>query len=48
MKLAAWRDKDRMHLRDLASVSLLDASWPERFDGELRDRLEHILGTADE
>jgi hypothetical protein len=48
MKLAAWRDKDRMHLRDLASVSLLDASWPERFEGKLRDRLEHILRTADE
>ena len=28
MKLTSFRDKDRMHLRDLASVGLVD-SWPQ-------------------
>jgi hypothetical protein len=48
MKLAAWRDKDRVHLRDLASVGLIDPTWLDRFDGELRRRLEHVLATPDE
>jgi hypothetical protein len=48
MKLAAWRDKDRMHLRDLASVGLVDETWQHRFDGVLRERLTHILESADE
>lgn len=48
MKLAAWRDKDRMHLRDLASVGLINESWLAKHDGILRDRLAHILETADE
>ncbi len=48
MKLAAWRDKDRMHLRDLASVGLVNETWRHRFDGVLRERLAHILESADE
>jgi len=48
MKLAAWRDKDRMHLRDLASVGLVDASWTTRFEGLLSERLVLILETVDE
>ncbi len=43
MKLTAFRDKDRVHLRDLLSVALIDASWPDRFDGILRDRLQMII-----
>ena len=27
MKLAAFRDKDRVHLRDLVFVGLVDESW---------------------
>jgi hypothetical protein len=43
MKLTAFRDKDRMHLRDLTSVGLLDESWPARFSPALGQRLQRIL-----
>jgi len=48
MKLSAWRDKDRVHLRDLASVGLLDATWLTRLPGILSERLSEILATADD
>ncbi len=48
MKLSAWRDKDRVHLRDLASVGLLDATWLPRLPLAIRTRLEEILATPDE
>lgn len=48
MKLSAFRDKDRVHLRDLASVGLLDATWLPRLPATLRARLEEILATPDE
>lgn len=47
MKLSAFRDKDRVHLRDLAAVGLIDAKWPARFGSELRSRLEQILDTPE-
>jgi hypothetical protein len=43
MKLTSFRDKDRMHLRDLASVGLVDGSWPARFPAVLAERLRVIL-----
>ncbi len=43
MKLIFFRDKDRMHLRDLASVGLVDETWPGRFSSELATRLQRIL-----
>jgi hypothetical protein len=43
MKLTAFRDKDRMHLRDLASVGLVDVTWPERFQAALAERLQAVL-----
>ncbi len=43
MKLNSFRDKDRMHLRDLLAVGLIDASWRERFPAELAARLQRIL-----
>lgn len=43
MKLNAGRDKDRVHLRDLADVGLIDETWSGRFEGELEKRLEMIL-----
>ncbi len=43
MKLSAFRDKDRMHLRDLLSVGLIDESWTSRFAPELSRRLQVIL-----
>ena len=47
MKLAAFRDKDRTHLRDLIDVGLLDAAMLDRLPAELRSRLETILQTPD-
>jgi hypothetical protein len=47
MKLAAFRDKDRTHLRDLIGVHLIDASWLERFEPGLRERLKLLLDTPE-
>jgi hypothetical protein len=47
MKLTAYRDKDRTHLRDLIDVGLIDDTWPNRFAGDLRHRLEQLLDTPD-
>lgn len=43
MKLISFRDKDRMHLRDLLAVGLIDESWIERFPAALAARLQVIL-----
>jgi hypothetical protein len=47
MKLAAFRDKDRVHLRDLLGVGLIDAGWLPRLPDTLRHRLEEILNHPD-
>lgn len=38
-----WRDKDRMHLRDLIGVGLLDATWPPRLPPPLGEQLQQLL-----
>ncbi len=43
MKLTSFRDKDRVHLRDLIEVGLIDANWLPRLPVELRDRLQNLL-----
>ena len=43
MKLIAWRDKDRTHLRDMIGVGLLDATWPARLPPRLGARLQQLL-----
>jgi hypothetical protein len=43
MKLTSFRDKDRMHLRDLLAVNLIDEAWLARFAEPLRGRLLTIL-----
>jgi len=43
MKLTSFRDKDRMHLRDMLDVELIDASWRERLPTELATRLQELL-----
>lgn len=43
MKLTSFCDKDRVHLRDLIEVSLVDASWLQRLPDSLRPRLQEIL-----
>jgi hypothetical protein len=47
MKLSAFRDKDRVHLRDLIDVGLVDESWLDRLPEFLSDRLSMILTTPD-
>ena len=47
MKLAAFRDKDRTHLRDLIEVGLLDSSILDQLPPELRQRLQIILQTPE-
>lgn len=47
MKLTSFRDKDRMHLRDLLDVGLLDASWVGRLTLELGARLQQLLDNPD-
>lgn len=47
IKLTAFRDKDRTHLRDLLSVGLVDQSWITRLPKPLADRLRQILDTPD-
>jgi len=43
MKLTSFRDKDRVHLRDLMEVGLVDESWLERIPAGLRTRLQELL-----
>jgi hypothetical protein len=48
MKLSAWRDKDRMHLRDLAGVGLLDPALAAGLPPLLAERLEFLLANPEE
>jgi hypothetical protein len=43
MKLTSFRDKDRVHLRDLIDIGLIDAGWVPRLPAELRGRLQDLL-----
>lgn len=43
MKLTSFRDKDRVHLRDLMDVGLVDIGWQERVPAVLRPRLQVLL-----
>jgi hypothetical protein len=45
MKLTSFRDKDRMHLRDLLDVGLLDESWLTRVPADLSPRLKQLIDT---
>lgn len=45
MKLTSFRDKDRMHLRDMNDVELIDDTWPARYPPVLAARLQEILDT---
>jgi hypothetical protein len=44
---AANHDKDRMHMRDMLGVGLIDATWPARYPPELAARLQHLIDTPD-
>jgi hypothetical protein len=45
MKLTAFRLMDRVHLRDLLEVGLIDATWAARMPPELGSRLQHLIDT---
>lgn len=47
IKLTAFRDKDRTHLRDLLEVGLIDASWTARFPPGLAARLQLLIDTPE-
>jgi hypothetical protein len=47
MKLAAFRDKDRTHLRDLIEVGLIDATWLSRLEPGLRERFQLLLDSPE-
>lgn len=47
IKLTAFRDKDRTHLRDLIGVGLVDQTWTAKLPPALRARLQQILDTPD-
>ena len=43
IKLTAFCEKDRNHLRDLIDVGLLDATWLSRLPDSLAQRLKQLL-----
>lgn len=43
IKLTAFRDKDRTHLRDLIEVGLVDSTWVATLPPALGDRLQSLL-----
>lgn len=47
IKLTAFRDKDRTHLRDLLDVGLIDAAWTARLPAELAARLQSLIDTPE-
>ncbi len=47
VKLTAFRDKDRVHIRDMLDVGLIDASWGKRFPPLLAERLQELIDNPD-
>lgn len=47
MKLVSFCDKDRMHLRDLLSVGLINESWLPQYPAPLAARLKQIMDDPD-
>ena len=47
VKLTAFRDKDRTHLRDLIELGLVDEGWMDRVPPELAGRLRELLDDPD-
>ncbi len=45
IKLTAFRDKDRTHLRDMIDVGLIDAAWLPRVPAALAERLQGLIET---
>ena len=47
VKLTAFRDKDRTHIRDLISIGLVDRTWVDKLPPALGTRLKQLLDTPD-
>ncbi len=47
VKLTAYRDKDRTHLRDMLDVGLIDGTWTQFYPRELAERLQHLIDTPE-
>jgi hypothetical protein len=47
MKLIAHRRIDRVHLRDLIEVGLIDTTWPAKCPAPLNERLQALLDDPD-
>ncbi|HTU92480.1 MAG TPA: hypothetical protein VMF69_20530 [Gemmataceae bacterium] len=47
VKLTAFRDKDRTHLRDLLEVGLIDTAWTAQLPPELAARLQTLIDTPE-
>lgn len=47
MKLTSFRDKDRVHLRDMISIGMIDESWLGRLSPDLQVRLKELLDNPD-
>jgi hypothetical protein len=47
MKLTSFRRKDQVHVLDMISIGIIDASWLDRFSPELRARLQELLEDPD-
>jgi hypothetical protein len=47
MELTSYRRENRMHLRDLLDVGLIDAEWIPRVPVELAARLQELLDTPE-
>jgi hypothetical protein len=47
MKLTSFRDKDRMHLRDLLDMGLIDAAWLSSLLPEHAARLQQLIDDPD-
>jgi hypothetical protein len=45
IKLTAYRDKDRTHLRDLLEIGLIDSTWLHLYPAKLADRLRILIET---
>lgn len=43
IKLTAFRDKDRTHLRDMLEVGLIDSTWIAKLPPELGTRLQLLI-----
>jgi len=47
MKLNAFRRKDQVHLLDMISLGMIDASWLDQFPEKLKSRLQELLDDPD-